>query len=60
MTHTIQIDRLTYDPDVNAVTAAISGELGGRHVHVQVQFPLRASTQRDDEARRQSAIAEFS
>jgi hypothetical protein len=42
MTHTVSIDSLVYSPDHDTVRAVISGEMGGRHVDLQLQFPLRA------------------
>ena len=42
MAHTVWMKRLTYDHDRELVAAELSGEMGGRHVDVQLQFALRA------------------
>lgn len=41
MTHTVWIKRLAYNPDHETVNAELSGEMGGRHVDLQLQFALR-------------------
>jgi hypothetical protein len=40
MNNTVRIKRLDYDPECERVTAELSGEMGGRHVDVQLQFVL--------------------
>ena len=59
MTHTIWIKRLNYDRDRELVAAELSGEMGGRHVDVQLQFALRAHGERTEAEIRNSILLEI-
>ena len=55
----IRIKRLAYDPDQEIVTAELTGEIGGRHVDVQLQFPFRAHGDRPGADLRSIALLEI-
>ena len=59
MDHEIRIERLTYDPDQDIVRAELVGELGGRNVDVQLQFPFRAHVDRPGVDLRAIALLEI-
>jgi hypothetical protein len=59
MTHTIRIKRLSYDRDRELVTSELSGEMGGRHVDVQLQFALRAHGERTESELRNAILLEI-
>ena len=59
MTHTVWIKRLDYNPECERVNAELSGEMGGRHVDVQLQFVLRAHGERSESDLRKAIILEI-
>jgi hypothetical protein len=59
MTHTIVIKRLSYDRDRELVAAELAGEMGGRHVDVQLQFALRAHGERTESELRRAILLEI-
>lgn len=59
MTHTIWIKRLDYDRDRELVAAELSGEMGGRHVDVQLQFVLRTHGERSESELRNAVLLEI-
>ena len=59
MTHTIWIKRLDYDRDRELVAAELSGEMGGRHVDVQLQFALRTHGERTESELRNAVLLEI-
>ncbi len=59
MTHTVSIKRLSYDRDRELVAAEMSGEMGGRHVDVQLQFALRAHGERTESDLRAAILLEI-
>jgi hypothetical protein len=59
MTHTVCIDSLVYSPDLDTVRAVLSGDMGGRHVDLQLQFPLRSHGGAVQDDLRRSALQEL-
>ena len=59
MTHTIWMKRLNYDRDRELVAAELSGEMGGRHVDVQLQFAMRAHGERTESELRSAILLEI-
>ncbi len=59
MTHTILMKRLSYDRDREFVAAELSGQMGGRHVDVQLQFALRAHGERTESELRSAILLEI-
>ena len=59
MTHTVWIKHVTYNPDHEMVKAELSGEMGGRHVDIQLQFALRAHRERPEADIRTIALLEI-
>ena len=59
MTHTVFIESLVYSPDHDSVRAVLSGDMGGRHVDLQLQFPLRAHGEAAPDDLRRSALLEL-
>lgn len=59
MTHTVWIKHLSYDRDRELVSADLAGEMGGRHVDVQLQFALRAHGKRTDTELRSAILLEI-
>src|SRR5689334_16456064 len=59
MVHEIRIKRLAYDPEREVVSAELTGEMGGRNVDVQLQFPFRAHGDRPGTDLRNIALLEM-
>ena len=59
MTYTVWIKHLSYDRDRELVSADLAGEMGGRHVDVQLQFALRAHGKRTDTELRSVILLEI-
>ena len=59
MSHTVQIDELTYNPNEDVIRAVISGELGGRHVDLLIRFPLRPAAATDASHLRSTALLQL-
>jgi phage tail protein X len=55
----ISIKRLAYDPEQRVVNAELTGEVGGRNVDVQLQFPFRAHGDRSEVDLRNIALLEI-
>jgi hypothetical protein len=55
----IRIKRLAYDPEQEVVSVELTGDVGGRNVDIQLQFPFRAHGDRPGADLRNIALLEI-